>query len=134
MNLSNVAQCERDGGLWIDGKHSIYRGYRKTRDYIAHIDFTLLKEKLMASPEDGGSGWTDELANKAEMKYKKWLFLKRKFENELIPPPHDIDAFWHGHILDSQAYMRNTTAIFGSAYVHHYPYFGMRGKADHAHF
>ena len=26
--------------------------------------------------------------------------------------------------------MRDTAAIFGQ-YVHHYPYFGMRGKADH---
>ena len=48
----------------------------------------------------------------------------------MIPPPKDIDTFWHGHILDTQAYMRDTAAIFGQ-YVHHYPYFGMRGKADH---
>jgi len=80
--------------------------------------------------DEGGRGWSVETADKAEAKYKKWLFLKLKYENVLIPPPKDIDTFWHGHILDTQAYMRDTAAIFGQ-YVHHYPYFGMRGKADH---
>ena len=79
--------------------------------------------------DEGGRGWSVETADKAEAKYKKWLFLKLKYENVLIPPPKDIDTFWHGHILDTQAYMRDTAAIFGQ-YVHHYPYFGMRGKAS----
>jgi hypothetical protein len=129
VDLRAVASCERDGGVPLHAAVQRITDIETARDYIAHIDFTLLKEKLMLSAEEGGHGWSVDMANKAEAKYKKWLFLKLKYENVLIPPPNDIDTFWHYHILDSQAYMRDTAAIFGQ-YVHHYPYFGMRGKAD----
>jgi len=41
----------------------------------------------------------------------------------------DVDAFWHGHILETQSYWRDCLVLFGK-YLHHYPYFGIRGKAD----
>jgi hypothetical protein len=40
-----------------------------------------------------------------------------------------VDEIWHQHILDTHAYHRDCDAIFGS-YLHHFPYFGMRGDAD----
>jgi hypothetical protein len=128
--LGAVANCERDGGTPLRAAVQRITNIETARDYIAHIDFTMLREKLIMSPEEGGQSWSVEMAEKAEAKYKKWLFLKLKYENVLIPPPRDIDTFWHGHIVDSLAYTRDTAAIFGQ-YVHHYPYFGMRGQADH---
>ena len=130
VSIPAVASCERDGGTKMLEVIRPITDLEAARDYISHIDFTLLKEKLILKQEEGGQGWSSDKADKVEVKYKKWLFLKRKYENVLIPPPEDIDAFWHGHILETQSYMRDTAAIFGQ-YVHHYPYFGMRGKADH---
>lgn len=129
VRLSMVAKCERDGGTPLTASVRQLTSFEDVRDYITHIDFTMLKEKLSLGPEEGGQGWSSEAAEKAEAKYKKWLILKWKHENELIPPPQDIDVFWHGHILESQAYFRDTAVVFGK-YLHHYPYFGIRGKAD----
>jgi hypothetical protein len=36
---------------------------------------------------------------------------------------------WHQHILDTRAYHEDCAAIF-SGYLHHFPYFGMRGEDD----
>lgn len=40
-----------------------------------------------------------------------------------------IDILWHYHILDTERYERDCNAIYGKM-LHHYPYFGMEGKAD----
>ncbi len=100
------------------------------RRYIDKIDFTMAKKKLCSS-EEGDPGWSAKKANFVEKQYKNWLFLRRKYENELMPPDSEIDEFWHAHLLDTFAYHRDTSAIFGH-YFHHFPYFGMGGKADYA--
>jgi hypothetical protein len=129
VDISMVAQCERDGGTGIVRSVQRIDDSDALASYVTHIDFTLLREKLTLSPEEGGTGWSVEQAQHVEVKYKRWLLMKHKYDNVLIPPPRDVDTFWHGHIVDTQAYWRDTNAIFGQ-YFHHYPYFGMRGKAD----
>ena len=129
VNLSAVAQCERDGGTPVKESTVQLTDFESVQDYIAHIDFTLLKEKLTLAPDAGGTGWSAAMAAHVEVKYKRWLLLKWKYENVLIPPPMDVDAFWHGHILETQSYWRDSLVLFGK-YLHHYPYFGIRGKAD----
>jgi hypothetical protein len=99
------------------------------QDYIAHIDFSLLKERLRLPTDKGGEAWTAKMADYVEVKYKRWLLLIWKYESDLIAPPMDVDIFWHGHILDTQSYWRDCLAIFGK-YLHHDPYIGMHGKAD----
>lgn len=99
--------------------------------YIEAIDFEPLKNKLMASAEDAGEGWTRGRANYFERLYRNWLYLRRKHEGELMPPHRDVDEFWHAHILDTFAYFRDTDHIFGY-YFHHFPYFGTRGADDAA--
>ena len=42
-----------------------------------------------------------------------------------------MDNMWHFHILDTRAYVKDCDAVFGH-YLHHYPYFGMRGEQDAA--
>lgn len=92
--------------------------------FIANIDMTLLKESVKDR-----LGWSIAQVEAAEQRYKKWLFLRRKYPGELMPPTGDIDAIWHAHILDTIAYFRDTAAIFG-VYFHHFPYFGIRGEDD----
>ena len=102
------------------------------RDYISSIDFAALRTKLCSPPgEEGGLGWTNAKAAGVEKQYRNWLYLRRKYEGEQLPPSSDIDQFWHAHILDTRAYHRDCARIFGS-YHHHFPYFGARGEADRA--
>jgi hypothetical protein len=42
-----------------------------------------------------------------------------------------VDKFWHGHILDTLKYAEDCDVIFGR-FLHHFPYFGMRGAEDAA--
>lgn len=44
-------------------------------------------------------------------------------------PNKIMDIFWHYHILDTRAYHKDCEAVFGH-YLHHFPYFGMRGEQD----
>lgn len=95
-------------------------------EYIEKIDMRLLKERLVKA-----SGWTAAESDAAERRYKNWLALVRKHRGENLPPPPDVDAIWHGHILETPAYHRDTQALFGG-YLHHSPYFGERGPEDEA--
>jgi hypothetical protein len=99
-------------------------GLEPVRDYINGIDLTTLKTKLTLPPSHGGHSWTAERAAAAEAKYKKWLFLQHKHEDVLLAPGSKVDAVWHFHILDTEAYIRDTAQIFGH-YLHHYPYVGI---------
>jgi hypothetical protein len=106
-------------------------GLEAVRDYINNMDFTTLKQKLTLPPSWGGQSWTPERAAVAEAKYKKWLFLQRKYENVTLspgPPGREVDIVWHYHILDTEVYIRNTAQIFGR-YLHHPPDFGSMGHA-----
>jgi hypothetical protein len=100
----------------------------EARDYIQSIDFEPQKT-LMADAEHGGVGWIRPKIDLMEDYYRNWLFLRRKYEAKLLPPTSQLDVFWHYHMLDTRAYIRDTQAIFGY-YLHHFPYFGMRDADD----
>lgn len=98
--------------------------------YLNEIDFTLLKAKIITDKDEGlAPEWDSATADAVELRYKRYLYLLRKHEGQALPPSTDIDVFWHAHILDTQAYVRDCTAIFGY-YLHHFPYFGIRGERD----
>ncbi|WP_242919715.1 glycine-rich domain-containing protein [Pontibacter liquoris] len=94
---------------------------------LSEIDFQMLKQKLQDAEE--GLGWTSEQCDIAEQDYKRFLALKYAYPNEEIVPNQEVDKFWHYHILDTQAYVRDCDRVFGY-FVHHFPYFGMRGEQD----
>ena len=98
------------------------------REYIEHIDFSYLKV-VMANPPPAALGWSPEKLAYVEQQYRNWLFLRRKYEEKTLPPSLSVDQFWHFHILDSRSYWRDTLNIFGH-YLHHFPYFGVRGPRD----
>jgi hypothetical protein len=100
----------------------------EVRRYIDAIDFTPMINK-MGDDHHGGLGWSVEKLRFVERQYKNWLFLRRKYEGETLPPSVAIDEFWHRHILDTRPYHRDCSRIFGY-YLHHFPYLGLRGEAD----
>jgi hypothetical protein len=93
---------------------------------VANLDFTMLKRKLVQE-----NGWAPDFCDEAEDLYKKFLALNLHYPDRKICPTGPIDTFWHAHILDTRAYTQDCEALFGH-YLHHFPYFGMRGTADAA--
>jgi hypothetical protein len=110
-------------------------GNRNTRsmnemiDAIRGLDLGPIKYKLM--DRDEGEGWTREFAERMELEYKRFLTLRAKYPQEPLAPGKDVDRFWHAHILDTQKYVEDCERVFGH-YLHHFPYFGMRGAEDAA--
>ena len=94
---------------------------------IDQLDLGPVKVKLMDKEE--GKGWTAEQVNMAEKWYKRFLFLCLKCPSKPIVPSKVNDAFWHYHILDTMKYAEDCQSIFGY-FLHHFPYFGMRGDED----
>ncbi len=88
------------------------------------LDFSLLTRKLVEE-----KGWTEEQCQEAEALYRKFLALNVRYPDRKICPTGPIDDFWHAHILDTEAYARDCVALFGR-FLHHFPYFGMRGPED----
>ncbi len=99
---------------------------RKITPIIAALDFSMIKMKLQ-EPEEG-EDWTPEQCESAEVEYKRYLQLCKTYGPGIVPNKI-MDTFWHYHILDTRAYHTDCDLIFGG-YLHHYPYFGMRGEQD----
>jgi len=94
---------------------------------IASINLEMVKMKLRDSEE--GLGWTVEQSDEAEIEYKRYLHLTKKFPDESLVPHSVMDDMWHQHILDTRAYHKDCALIFGE-YLHHFPYFGLRSEED----
>ena len=94
---------------------------------IAAIDLSMVKMKMQKPVSEEGIGWSSEKCEKIEKLYKCYLTLTKEHSN--LPPSKDIDEMWHFHILDTRAYKNDCETTFGY-YMHHFPYFGMRGEED----
>ena len=91
---------------------------------VNQLDFTMLKRKMVEE-----QGWTVEFSEEVELLYRRFLALNARYPARKICPTGPIDAFWHAHILDTRAYMSDCELVLGE-YLHHFPYFGMRGLDD----
>ncbi len=94
---------------------------------INEIDLEPIIVKLVDHEE--GLGWTIKHALKVEGEYRRFLVLCKMFPTEPIVPSAPIDDFWHFHILDTRKYEIDCNNFFGY-FLHHFPYFGMRGEKD----
>jgi Glycine-rich domain-containing protein-like len=101
----------------------------EVRAYIDAADFERIRESLGRETLPNVIPITPKYAQFCERQYRRWLFLRRKFEGELMPPSADIDVFWHAHILDTYQYRNDCDRIFGY-YLQHNPYFGANGPRD----
>ena len=97
---------------------------RDALDRVSQLDFTMLKRKMIEE-----HNWTSEFCAEVESLYRRFLALNARYPDRKICPTGPIDAFWHAHIIDTRAYMRDCEAVFGE-YLHHFPYFGMRDPDD----
>jgi hypothetical protein len=97
-------------------------------DLFEKLDLEPIKYKLM-HPHDKEKAWSLEKCDKVASLYKMYLQLCKLYSNTGIVPTHDIDEFWHQHILDTLKYQQDCQTLFGY-FLHHYPYFGLRGAED----
>lgn len=96
---------------------------------IAATDLEMVKLKLREKTE--GEAWTVAQCEAAEIEYKRYLQLCLIYGKGIVPNKI-MDTMWHYHILDTRAYHQDCERLFGY-YLHHYPYFGMRGEEDAQH-
>ena len=100
------------------------------KQYIYNIDFSMLIHKLSVPDITISRVWDIEMANIAVRYYQNFLWLMRRHgKDHVLAPSPEIDEIWHHHILDTYKYHEDCIAIFGT-YLHHYPYYGMRGEGD----
>jgi hypothetical protein len=100
----------------------------KLRAKLWLLDLEPIILRLM--DEDEGEGWPKNQALVAVEEYRRFLFLNAT-NPSIIVPTKFVDAVWHAHILDTMKYMDDCQELFGF-YLHHFPYFGMRGEQDKA--
>lgn len=94
---------------------------------VSAIDLGMVRLKL-ADPEEG-KGWAEDHLDAVEREYRRFLALHLTHPDAEIVPCGDVDAMWHYHILDTEAYGEDCDKVFGR-FLHHFPYFGMRGDDD----
>ena len=94
---------------------------------IKNLDLEPIMVKIMDNEE--GLGWGLDFTKKVAEEYKKYLELCLQYPNAALVPSTYVDDFWHFHILDTLKYAEDCQNIFGY-FLHHFPYFGMRGEED----
>ena len=90
---------------------------------LATLDLTAVKRKVVDD-----KGWSEKIADYAELRYRRFLCMHLINPPLLLVPPPDIDAFWHQHILFTREYARDCERLFGG-FLHHSPASGEAGEA-----
>ena len=98
-----------------------------TLELFANLDLEPIMVKAMDAEE--GFGWSLSKTKLIAQEYKKFLALCLLHPDDPIVPSFLIDDFWHLHILDTQKYAEDCQQFLGY-FLHHFPYFGMRGEND----
>jgi len=101
--------------------------HEKLNRRIAELDLEPIMVKAL-DPEEG-YGWSLEHTKKVALEYRRFLLLCGLFADEPVVPSSQIDDFWHLHILDTKKYAEDCNVALGF-FLHHFPYFGMRGAKD----
>lgn len=96
---------------------------------LAELDLSMIRMKI-ADPIEG-KGWSEAQLDVAEQEYRRFLALHLMYPESEIVPCELVDEMWHAHILDTMAYADDCQRIFGF-FLHHFPYFGLRGPDDAA--
>ncbi len=71
------------------------------KQHIRHLDLGAVRRMAVEK-----LGWGEERASEVENGYKRCLYaLAHKHRHEVLSPPsHDVDEFWHQHILNTPKY------------------------------
>lgn len=81
---------------------------------IDQIDFEPIRVRLEAR-----YGWEAEHLDFAVRDYKRFLTMRKFFDEQVIASP-EVDTVWAEHIIHTQPYLNDVTRIFGK-FLHHVP-------------
>ena len=98
----------------------------KTRIWAIDLEPVLFK---LLHDDKRGEYTLPALLDGAE-EYRRFLYLAVTRKKPTVPT-RLVDVIWHQHILDTAKYADDCTAAFGY-FLHHFPYYGMRGSEDKA--
>jgi len=84
---------------------------------------------VKAMDKEEGYGWNLDFALSVSNEYRKYLILCVENPDFSAVPSNYVDDFWHLHILDTLKYEIDCHEFLGF-FLHHFPYFGMRGEED----
>ena len=98
---------------------------------VSPFDIDLEPIVVKAMDKSERMGWSLEFALSVESEYRRYLALCLAYPDLPLVPSALVDDFWHLHILDTLKYAVDCDDIFGE-FLHHFPYFGMRGAEDEA--
>jgi uncharacterized membrane protein YgcG len=85
--------------------------------HIASLNLSLIRFKVIER-----LGWSPEKATQVELEYRRFLYAlaHKRPEDTISPPTHEVDEFWHQHILHTRKYRDDCQKVFGQ-YVDHTP-------------
>lgn len=114
----------------MTGSTALTAGQVLLGERVDALDLEPIAFKLMhPHPGETVMGLGD--ADQVIAAYRGFLKLSAWYPHERIVPSRAIDEAWHAHILDTAKYAADCEAVFGH-FVHHFPYFGLRGAGDEA--
>ena len=93
---------------------------------LTRLDLGPIAYRLINSNEER---WNTQQIKQAISHYLMFLLLVYLYPNGDLVPNQEIDRVWHYHIIDTIKYAEDCEMLFGR-FVHHFPYFGKRGKID----
>jgi len=86
----------------------------KTAADLVSVDLLAASYRSDSFPQD----WSRERREHGFARYEKWLRLKQRNPGLRFAPTHDIDLFWHLHMLSPVAYHRDCLRNFGRILDH----------------
>ena len=111
-----------DQYLQVDSEKAVANDNKMRR--VDELDLGPIAFKLQLE-----HGWSTEHVNHALAQYRLWLKTVACHFGASIIPNKEVDTVWHTHILDTRKYAEDCDTVFGE-FLHHFPYFGMRGTED----
>lgn len=79
----------------------------KARYIIESFDLQPVIDRLMRIEK-----WSEDEALAVIKQYRRYLFLRKKYPNQILPPSKEIDEAWHAHILHTKIYRHFCQAVF----------------------
>jgi hypothetical protein len=80
---------------------------------VAALDLTPVAQQLTDY-----QGWTPARAASVERRYRRFLYLKTMLPEGNASPTHEVDEFWHQHIINTRRYGPDCEAVAGR-FLHH---------------
>ena len=81
------------------------------------FDLSIIMRRVAKSNPD----WDVERLCRAELEYRRFLFLCKEYPCTPLSPLRDVDEVWHAHILHTQDYAADCKGFLGR-FLHHCPF------------